>query len=80
MFTAITLSRMMLRWVVRQPWARKASYFGVGEDEFAVADRRAAVRARSAPVFDLIGKRRWFYLFSLADHDPGAHLHPADAR
>ena len=29
MFTAVTLSRMMLRWIVRQPWARKASYFGV---------------------------------------------------
>ena len=25
MFTAVTLSRMMLRWVVRQQWARKAS-------------------------------------------------------
>ena len=22
MFTAITLSRLMLRWIVRQPWAR----------------------------------------------------------
>jgi preprotein translocase subunit SecD len=37
MFTAITLSRMMLRWVVRQPWARKASFFGVHEDEFTLA-------------------------------------------
>jgi preprotein translocase subunit SecD len=36
MFTAITLSRMMLRWVVRQPWARKARYFGVAEDEFLI--------------------------------------------
>jgi preprotein translocase subunit SecD len=36
MFTAITLSRMMLRWVVRQPWARKAKYFGVAEDEFLI--------------------------------------------
>ena len=36
MFTAITLSRMMLRWVVRQQWARKASYYGVHEDEFVV--------------------------------------------
>ena len=34
MFTAVTLSRMMLRFVVRQSWARKASYFGVAEDEF----------------------------------------------
>jgi preprotein translocase subunit SecD len=37
MFTAVTLSRMMLRFVVRQPWARKASYFGVSEDEFILA-------------------------------------------
>jgi preprotein translocase subunit SecD len=34
MFTAITLSRMMLRWVVRQPWARKAKYYGITEEEF----------------------------------------------
>ena len=37
MFTAVTLSRMMLRFVVRQSWARKASYFGVAEDEFVLA-------------------------------------------
>ena len=37
MFTAFTLSRMMLRWVVRQQWARKASYFGVHEDQFVVS-------------------------------------------
>ena len=37
MFTAVTLSRMMLRWIVRQPWARKASLFGVAEDEFVTA-------------------------------------------
>ncbi|MFN8621764.1 MAG: protein translocase subunit SecD [Chloroflexota bacterium] len=34
MFTAITLSRLMLRWVVRQPWARKARYWGLTEEEF----------------------------------------------
>ena len=40
MFTAIVVTRMMLRWVVRQPWARKASYYGVTEEEFLVrADR-----------------------------------------
>ena len=27
---------MMLRWVVKQPWARKASYYGVHDDEFVV--------------------------------------------
>ncbi|MEA2678132.1 MAG: preprotein translocase subunit SecD [Chloroflexota bacterium] len=37
MFTAVTLSRRMLRLVVHQPWARKASYYGVAEDEFTVA-------------------------------------------
>ncbi|MDP8903996.1 MAG: protein translocase subunit SecD [Chloroflexota bacterium] len=44
MFTAITLSREMLRWVVRQPWARRASFFGVNEDEFTIA---VAPRTRS---------------------------------
>ena len=43
MFTAVTLSREMLRWVVRQPRARKAGYFGVNEDEFTIA---AAPRGR----------------------------------
>jgi preprotein translocase subunit SecD len=41
MFTAITLSRTILRFIVRQPWARKASYFGVGEDEFIIATPRS---------------------------------------
>ena len=47
MFTAITLSREMMRLVVRQPWARRASYFGVDEDEFTVA-RPDAARSREA--------------------------------
>jgi preprotein translocase subunit SecD len=34
MFTAISLSRTVLRWVVRQGWARQARLFGVSEDEF----------------------------------------------
>jgi preprotein translocase subunit SecD len=37
MFTAVTLSRQMLRILVHQPWARKARYYGVAEDEFLVA-------------------------------------------
>jgi preprotein translocase subunit SecD len=41
MFTAITLSRMMLRWVVKQPWARKASFYGVKEEEFLLATSRS---------------------------------------
>jgi preprotein translocase subunit SecD len=47
MFTAITLSREMLRFVVRQQWARKASYFGVAEEEFTIAAPRAS-RSREA--------------------------------
>jgi preprotein translocase subunit SecD len=50
MFTAITLSRMMLRWVVRQPWARKARLYGVREDEFLVLTPRARAREASARV------------------------------
>ena len=46
MFTAITVSRMMLRWVVRQQWARKASYYGVTEEEFAATQTTARVRTR----------------------------------
>ena len=42
-----------------------------GEDEFTLAVRAAAVRARPASVFDIIGKRRWFYLFSLLITIPG---------
>ena len=29
-------------------------------------------------MFDIIGKRRWFFLISLLDHDPGPVLHPPD--
>src|SRR3954452_17638830 len=48
MFTAVTVSRQMLRVVVRQPWARKAGYFGVGEDEFTIATTPARGRSRQA--------------------------------
>jgi preprotein translocase subunit SecD len=50
MFTAITLSRLMLRWVVRQPWARRAGLYGVREDEFLVATPRVRAREASARV------------------------------
>ena len=30
-------------------------------------------------MFDVIGKRRWFYPHLAGDHDPGPDLHPADA-
>ncbi len=44
MFTAITVSREMMRFIVRQQWARKASYFGVHEDEFTIAAPRTRGR------------------------------------
>ncbi|MEA2623674.1 MAG: preprotein translocase subunit SecD [Chloroflexota bacterium] len=50
MFTAITLSRIMMRWVVRQPWARKASLYGVNEEEFLAATPRARTRDAAARV------------------------------
>ena len=34
MFTAVTVTRTVLRIVVPQPWARKASFYGVTEEEF----------------------------------------------
>ncbi len=34
MFSAIVVSRTILRWVVRQDWARKPRYFGLRDDEF----------------------------------------------
>jgi preprotein translocase subunit SecD len=46
MFTAITVSRLMMRWVVRQPWARRASLFGVNEDEFTIATPTQRGRSR----------------------------------
>ena len=71
MFTAITLSRQMLRWIVRQPWARKASYFGVGEDEFTIAAAARPFARGRRQCLTSIGKRRWFYLFSALIMIPG---------
>jgi preprotein translocase subunit SecD len=48
MFTAITLSRVMLRWVVRQPWARKARLYGVQEEEFTLVSPRGRSREAGA--------------------------------
>jgi preprotein translocase subunit SecD len=49
MFTAITLSRLMLRWVVRQPWARSHQLFGISDEEVGLGSRprtgEASVRA-----------------------------------
>ncbi|MBA2570900.1 MAG: protein translocase subunit SecD, partial [Chloroflexi bacterium] len=48
MFTAITLSREMLRWIVRQPWARHANLYGLRDDEFTIATPQARGRSREA--------------------------------
>jgi len=50
MFTAISFSRMMLRWIVRQPWARKAHLFGVSEEEFLLVPTRSRAREAGARV------------------------------
>ena len=34
MFSAIVVTRSIMRVVVRQPWARKASLYGLREGEF----------------------------------------------
>lgn len=47
MFTAITVSRVLMRLVVRQRWARRAAYFGVKDEEFVVA---ATPRGRTREV------------------------------
>ena len=39
MFTAVTLSRMMLRWLVQQQWARRAHLFGIAESDVSVDAR-----------------------------------------
>jgi preprotein translocase subunit SecD len=41
MFSAIVVTRTILRWVVRQDWARRPSLYGLREDEFVA---RGAVR------------------------------------
>ena len=80
MFSAIVVTRSILRVVVRQEWARKASLFGLRDDEFIAPWPATPDRAdRCAPMFDVIGKRRFFYLFSADRHDPGPVLHPAHA-
>jgi len=39
MFTAIVLSRMMLRWIVQQRWARKRHLFGMDDASMSVDAR-----------------------------------------
>jgi protein-export membrane protein SecD len=46
MFTAIVLSRMMLRWIVQRDWARRAHLFGIDESELS-ADARSRCTNRN---------------------------------
>ena len=39
MFTAIVLSRMLLRWIVQQRWARQAHLFGIDDSEMSMDAR-----------------------------------------
>jgi preprotein translocase subunit SecD len=50
MFTAVTLSRAMLRWVVQQPWARRGWLYGVRNEEFVTVAPRARSREAGARV------------------------------
>jgi preprotein translocase subunit SecD len=50
MFTAVTLSRAMMRWVVQQPWARRGRLYGVRDDEFVTVSPRARSREAGARV------------------------------
>ncbi|MEI7745047.1 MAG: protein translocase subunit SecD [Chloroflexota bacterium] len=48
MFTAITVTRTIMRVVVAQPWARKAALYGVSEEEFlARPTGRGALRGEA---------------------------------
>jgi preprotein translocase subunit SecD len=50
MFTAISVSRSILRWVVRQSWARRAAFYGVRDEEFAIVATRSRTREAGARV------------------------------
>jgi protein-export membrane protein SecD len=48
MFSAITVTRTILRWVVQQDWARRASLYGVSDSEFVARPvGRAALRGEA---------------------------------
>ena len=49
MFTAITVTRTILRLLVAQDWARKAWMYGVGESEFTARPAGRRVVRREAP-------------------------------
>ncbi len=47
MFTAITVTRTILRWVVSREWARKPGYFGLTEAEFQARLTRPVLRGEA---------------------------------
>ena len=63
MFTAITLSRMMLRWVVQQPRARQAHLFGIADTE-SLGGRSQPPRGGAEPCLTWVGHRHYGYIFS----------------
>jgi hypothetical protein len=50
MFTAITVTRSVLRIVVSQDWARKARLYGVQDSEFTARPGRRAIRGEARGV------------------------------
>ena len=73
MFSAIVVTRTILRWVVRQEWARKPAAVRPARRRV----RRARCRPSVVPprgaraCLTSSAKRRWFYLISLAFTIPG---------
>jgi hypothetical protein len=48
MFSAIVVTRTILRWVVRQEWARKPALYGLRDDEFAALGATRPTSRREA--------------------------------
>ena len=73
MFSAIVVTRTIMRVIVRQDWARQAVAVRAARGRVPRARRPAGRPPDEGPssVFDIIGKRRWFYLFSLILTIPG---------
>lgn len=46
MFSAIVVTRSILRWIVTQPWSRKAALYGVSQKEFVAAASGGRTRLR----------------------------------
>ena len=74
MFSAIVVTRSILRWrgrpeLVAQGVLVRRQRGGVRRGREATP--RGRVRERPAPVFDIIGKRRWFFALSLIVTIPG---------